>query len=335
VRIVFDAHSDILNDIHPRRMLGEKDLLEKFWIPKMRSGLIDVRVLAIYNGPKHLPENGLRRSLDLIATLDEELEASPSSVLCRTYEEIRKAKDEGKIAWLLGMEGAEPLDSDIQLLRIFYRLGVRILGLTHVLRNSLADGAAFTPRKRGHESGLSELGFEFLAKAQSMGFLIDVSHLNEPGFWDVMKATSLPVIASHSNCRALFDHPRNLTDDQLRAVAATGGVIGINACSAFYEKGDLEDFIDHVVHTEKVAGIHHVGLGPDFADYFIDHMTDGEKANLQSRDFKSIEGLGRDEDMRILPRELQKRGYKQREIDQILGLNFMGVLKDTLKPFSG
>jgi membrane dipeptidase len=313
-------------------MLGERELLEGFWIPRMKSGLIDVRVLAIYNGPQHLPENGLRRSLDLIATLDEELETSPNSVLCRSFEDIMRAKEEGKIGWLLGMEGAEPLDSDIQLLRIFYKLGLRIFGLTHVLRNSLADGAAFTPRKRGQEGGLSELGFEFLARAQSMGIIIDVSHLNEPGFWDVMKVTSTPVIASHSNCRALFDHPRNLRDDQLRAVAATGGVVGVNVCSSFFEKGNLEDFIDHIVHVVKIAGTNHVGLGLDFAEYFMDHMTEGEKANLQSKDFKSVDGLLGDEDMQVVPGELQKRGYSGREIDLILGQNFMRVLRDVLKP---
>src|SRR4030042_5757868 len=121
--IIIDAHSDILNDIHPRRLLGEKAVLERHWMPKMRKGRIELRVVAIFTEPPLLPELALRRGLDLVASLYEDISESPSCVLCRTCGDIRKAKEAGKIGLILGMEGAEPLGTDIQLLRIFYELG--------------------------------------------------------------------------------------------------------------------------------------------------------------------------------------------------------------------
>jgi membrane dipeptidase len=261
--LIIDAHSDILNDIHPRRSLGEKAVLERHWGPKMRAGRIDVRVVAIYTEPPLLPELALRRGLDLVASLYEDIAESPSCVLCRTYGDIQRAKEAGRIGLVLGMEGAEPLGADIQLLRVFYELGLRVLGLTHALRTALADGAFFSARKCGQLGGLTDVGVRFLEEAEILGIVVDVSHLNDPSFWDVIQFARAPVIASHSNSRALHDHPRNLTDDQIRAVAKGGGVVGVNACSAFVSPPELGRLVDHIEHIVKVGGIEHAGLGPD------------------------------------------------------------------------
>ena len=153
--IVIDAHSDILCDIQHRRMYGEKQVLENYWVPRMRKGGIDVRVTAIFTDPQYLPELALRKGLDIIATLYTELDESPGSVLCRNYYDIIKTKEENKIGLLLGMEGAEPLGSDIQLLRIFYTLGLRVLGFTHAKRTYLADGSFLTPKKKPWQEILS------------------------------------------------------------------------------------------------------------------------------------------------------------------------------------
>jgi len=329
--IVFDAHSDILNDIHPRRILGEKEILEKFWVPKMRKGEIDIRVVAVYSDIQYLPELALRRALDLIATLQEEIEESPSSIICTTYNDIRKAKERGKIGFIIGMEGAEPLGLDIQLLRIFYNLGLRVLGLTHTLRNYLADGALLYPRKMGKVGGLTDVGVNFLEKAQAMGIIIDVSHLNDASFWDVTKFTKAPIIASHSNCRALCSHPRNLTDDQIKAIVDTGGLVGVNACSLYVESGDLEHLLNHIDHLVKIGGVEHVGLGLDFADYLVKYMTEGERARLPLDFMKPVDGLSGDEDFPRIAEGLAKRGYKSTDIDLIMGENLVRVFKEVLK----
>ena len=332
--ITIDAHSDILNDIHPRRLLGEKGVLEKHWVPKMREGRIDIRVVAIYTEPPLLPELALRHGLDLVASLYEDIAESPSCVQCRTYGDIERAKQAGKIGLILGLEGAEPLGADIQLLRIFYELGLRVLGLTHALRTFLADGAYFSTRKAGQLGGLTDVGARFLEEAEKLGIVVDVSHLNDPSFWDVIKFARAPVIASHSNCRALCDHLRNLTDDQIKAVADGGGVVGVNAYSLFVNPPDLEHLVDHIGHIVKVGGIEHAGLGPDFADYLLVYMTEVDKASLPSNalnGIKPVQGLPGDEAFPKFAGELARRGYKPREIDLIMGENFGRVFKEILK----
>jgi membrane dipeptidase len=329
--IVVDGHSDILLDIHPRRTLGENQVLEKYWVPKMKKGKIDLRVLALYSDSQYLPELALRRALDLISTLYDEIDESPNSVLCKTYDDIIQAKKENKIGFILSMEGAEPLGSDVQLLRIFYILGLRLLGLTHALRTYLADGAFLSPRKMGQEGGLTDVGVNFVEKAQELGIVIDVSHLNIPSFWDVIKFTKAPVIASHSNCRALHDHPRNLSDDQIKAVADTGGVIGINACSLFVKNSNFENLINNIDHLVKVGGIEHVGIGPDFADYVVQYMTEGERTRLPLDGIYPVKGLAGEEDVPKIPKELAKRGYSEKDIDLIMGENFIRLFKEVWK----
>jgi len=332
MNITIDAHSDILNDIHPRRLLGEKAVLKRHWIPKMKAGRIDIRVVAIYTEPPLLPELALRRGLDLVASLYEDIAESPSCVLCRTYGDIERAKEAGKIGLILGMEGAEPLGTDIQLLRIFYELGLRVLGLTHALRTSLADGAFFSARKSGQLGGLTDVGARFLEEAEKLGIVVDVSHLNDPSFWDVIKFAEAPVIASHSNCRSLKNHLRNLTDDQIKAVAERGGVVGVNACSAFVEPPELGRLVDHIEHIVKVGGIEHAGLGPDFADYLLAYMTEVDKASMPLDGVMPVRGLPGDEAFPKFAEELSRRGFKPPEVGLIMGGNFARVFKSILKP---
>ena len=185
--IVVDAHSDILSDLLGRRAAGQTGILNGTWIPAMDAGGIDVRVLAIYSGVAYLPELALRRALDQVAALHAELDETPRAALCTTPADVLAATGAGKKAFILGMEGVEPLGSDLGLFRIFHQLGVRVLGITHALRNYAADGAFFEPKRTGVVGGLSDFGVELVEAAQAMGMLLDVSHLNDPGFWDVVK----------------------------------------------------------------------------------------------------------------------------------------------------
>ena len=329
--IVIDAHSDMLNDLLGQRTLGETGILETTWVPGMKEGGIDLRIAAIFSSPQYLPELGLRRALDQVAALLAELDGSANARLCTAYADILRAKAEGKRGLILGMEGVEPLGSDLTLLRVFYALGLRVMGLTHALRNYAADGAFFDPKKTGQVGGLSDFGVSLVEQAQVMGIVIDVSHLNDPGFWDVIKLATGPIIALHSNCRALRDHPRNLTDEQIKAVAATGGVIGINAASLFTEPPDLSHLMDHLDHLVKVAGREHVGLGLDFCDYLLQYRTELERARMRPRRMRPVEGLSGDRDVPKIPAILAERGYPPETIDLIMGENFLRVFKAVLK----
>jgi len=328
--IVVDAHSDILSDILGRRFAGQTGILNATWIPAMDAGGIDARILAIYSGVGCLPELALRRALDQIAALQAELEETPRAALCTTHAQILAAVGEGKKAFILGMEGAEPLGADLGLLSIFHRLGVRALGITHALRNYAADGAFFEPKRTGRVGGLSDFGVELVEKAQAMGILIDISHLNEPGFWDVVKLSTAPIIASHSNCRALADHPRNLTDEQIKAVADTGGFIGLNSINRFVEPPDLPHLMDHIDRLVKIAGREHVGLGLDFCHYLLDHKNPVERSGMRQGAYLSVDGLESDRDVPKIPRILAERGYPPGTIDLIMGGNCLRVFKDVL-----
>ncbi len=325
--IVVDAHSDILSDILAQRNARQTGVLNSTWLPAMDAGGIDARVLAIYNGPQYLPELALRRALDQIAALHAELDESPRAALCTTCAEVGAAVTAGKKAFILGMEGAEPLGADLGLLRIFHRLGVRVLGVTHALRNDAADGAFFEPKRTGQVGGLSDFGVALVERAQAMGMLVDVSHLNDPGFWDVVKLARKPIIASHSNCRALCDHPRNLTDDQIKAVADTGGFIGINSINRFVEPPDLPHLMDHLDRLVRIAGKERVGLGLDFCYYLLEHKSPVERSALRKGAYLSVRGLERDADVRKIPALLAERGYAPDTIDMIMGENFLRVFR--------
>ena len=325
--IVVDAHSDILSDILERRNARQTGVLNSTWLPAMDAGGIDVRVLAIYSGPQYQPELALRRALDQIAALHAELDESPRAALCISHAEVVAATGAGKKAFVLGMEGAEPLGSDLGLLRIFHRLGVRVLGITHALRNYAADGAFFDPKRTGQVGGLSDFGVALVEQAQAMGMLVDVSHLNDPGFWDVVKLARKPIIASHSNCRALCGHPRNLTDDQIKAIADTGGFIGINSINRFVEPPELPHLMDHLDRLVRIAGKERVGLGLDFCYYLLEHKSPVERSALRKGASLSVQGLERDADVRKIPALLAERGYAPDTIDMIMGENFLRVFR--------
>jgi membrane dipeptidase len=178
-------------------------------------------------------------------------------------------------------------------------------------RSELADGASQN-RTRG---GLTTLGVEAAEEAQRLGIVMDVSHLSDAGFWDLIEIVKKPLIASHSSCRALCDHPRNLADDQVRAMADRGGVIGVNFAPNFIHpvKATVERVVDHIDHIVSLVGIDHVGLGSDF---------DGIST--------TPEGL---EDVTRMPnvtKVLVDRGYSSSEVKKILGENHLRVFKQVM-----
>lgn len=323
-----DAHFDLTFDMANRRERGEKKVIENNYLPHFKRGKFDLIVSAIFIHDIFLPEMGLRRALDQISYLHDEISESPGLFrICRTMAESRQAKRAGETALFLSLEGADPLQNDLGLLRIFYELGVRGLGLVWSRRNYIADGAFFNPQKEGRKGGLTPFGVELIAKAEELGMFIDVSHINDEGFWDVIDIATQPIIASHSNCRSLANTMRNLTDEQIMAIGQNGGVIGMNSVNLFTKTDKKEvgvaDLVDHVDHIVDLVGINHVGLGFDICNSFKNYLQMKEAIPAQDiiKDHSEID---------YFTGELITRGYKDEEILAVLGGNFSRVYTEII-----
>jgi membrane dipeptidase len=229
--------------------------------PKMRAGGLDAAFFSV--DVTRAWRNHLAYALDGHGFFAADLAAhADEAVVARCAAEVRAARAAGKLAAVLTIENSEALDGSLNVLRMFHQLGIRSIGLTHNPRALAADGVG-EARTGG---GLTEFGARLVREMNALGMLVDVSHISERGFWDVMQHTTKPVIASHSNCRALCDHIRSLTDHQLRALGANGGVVGISFVPDFVdrERPSITRVLDHIEHAMELAGPAHVGLGSDF-----------------------------------------------------------------------
>lgn len=231
--------------------------------------------------------------------------------VCLDANDIDSAVSSGKIAALLSIEGGECLNGELSVLRQLYRLGVRSMLLAWNHRNLLADGA-----EEEHGGGLSVFGRQVVSEMERLGMIVDVSHLCEASFYDVMSLATKPVIASHSNARAVCDNPRNLYDEQLLQIKSNGGVVGINFYTYFLnntEKASIDDIIRQVEHICSVTGEDHIGLGTDYDG--IDTTPDG------------LEGT---QHLPALFDRLARLNYSDSFIEKFAGLNFMRVIRKIL-----
>ena len=323
-----DAHFDLTYDVASRRDRGQEKVVENHYLPHFKGGSFNLIVSAIFIDDFFLPEMGLRKALDQISYLHEEIAESPGQFrICRSVAEAYAAQAAGEVAIFLSLEGAEPIQNDLRLLRIFYELGVRGLGLVWSRRNYVGDGAFFTKTREGRKGGLTPFGIELIEAAEALGMFIDVSHLNDEGFRDVIDVVTKPIIASHSNCRSLAESMRNLTDDQIIAIAKTGGVVGMNALNVFVRDNEpnvtVSHFVDHVDHIINLVGAQHVGLGFDLCDSHADFMK--MVPAIESHDLIDTHaGLG------DFTQELIIRGYSDKNIVAILGGNFTRVFTEIL-----
>src|SRR5213076_2211784 len=184
--------------------------------------------VAIYVEDRYLPEMGLRVALDQVARLYAEMEQTNRFAVCKTFAEIEQARAANKIALVITMEGVEPLGEDLNLLRAFYELGLRSVGLTHARRNAAGSGGIFKPSGSPRD-GLTNFRRDVVGECEIFGILIDLTHINPKGFEDIVELTSKPLIVSHTNVRKFYDIERNISDEQIRMIGQRGGVIGINA----------------------------------------------------------------------------------------------------------
>jgi membrane dipeptidase len=317
--IVFDGHCDtILNLDRSGRALGEHSPDGHADLPRFRLGGTTAQVFALYVEGNYLPDRAIQRTLQLLDRFYQELASNQDRMLQATRAaDIHRAKAEDKLAAILGIEGGAALAGEISALRAFYRLGVRLLTLTWSRRNELGDGTGVE-----NPQGLTDFGREIVLEMNRLGMIIDVSHLAPPGLRDVLATSQAPVVASHSNARALCDHARNLTDEQARGIAETGGIIGVTFVPPFVasQGASLERLLDHIAHLLKVAGEDHVGIGSDY-----DGFGFGDPAR-QFHDMPDVSTLPR------LTDGMLQRGLAEPVVEKVLGLNWLRVFDQVVGP---
>ena len=294
----------------------------KRYLPALRAGGVTCAVGTVAS------IEGARAALGQVAAWYPRVRAFPDDlVLAVTAADIEAARRAGRVAVVLQFQGGNPLEYDVNLVEAFHRLGVRILQLTYNARNPLGDGC--TERT---DTGLSDLGLAAVAEVNRVGMLLDLSHVGVRTSLEALEASRAPVIFSHSNARAVCDHPRNLTDEQLRQVARKDGVVGVNAFPAFVRKGGVptvEDLLDHVDYLVRVMGPRHVGLGLDFA---TENEDDYEYFGYKPEFYppppwtypSGIDGFAA---IPNVTRGLVARGYGDEDIRGILGANFLRVFR--------
>jgi membrane dipeptidase len=230
--------------------------------------------------------------------------------LATNMKSVRHARQNGRVAMILSIENGICVEKDLGLLRNFHRLGVRMMSLTWNYRNRLGDGIVGSPARR---RGLTPLGRETLREMGRIGMIADVSHLSERTFWDVIGAAEQPVVASHSNALAICRHPRNLSDDQIRAISETGGFVGLNFCPDFLNlesEPSIDDVVKHALHIAEVGGTEVLAVGSDF---------DGIYSTP-----KGLEHIGR---IGRLEHALRRAGFSPGEIKAIAHKNFLRVFR--------
>lgn len=310
--IIVDAHCDTITTI----MQTKEQLREnKGHIDLERLKKYDnfVQFFAAFISPEHAKMGALCRAIDIIDKLYEEIEINKNDImLCRNYNEIMTATKNNKIAAVLTIEGGDALEGSISALRMLYKLGVRAITLTWNHRNQIADGVADAITG----GGLTPFGKDVIGEMNRLGMLVDVSHLSEAGFWDVLSKTSSPIIASHSNAKKICNHRRNLTDPQLLALKKNGGVTGINLCPDFiYSDGKAtsKHVLNHIEHIIALTGEDTLGMGADYDG--IDETPQG------------LEGV---QCLQDLFNELLKLNYSETLVNKIAGENFLRVIKSVL-----
>ncbi len=330
-RGLIDFHFDL-----PMELVVKRDRPEIFqteFLPQLERGGVGVFVAAIYIEDKYLPDLALQVALDQIECTRRAADLSDRAAICRSFGEIEAARAAGKIAIILGLEGAEPIGQDLENLRRFYREGVRLLGLTHARSNAAAHGGRFAPSGSSPE-GLTSFGRELVAASEELGIMVDLAHINPAGFDEILSLTTRTPIVSHTNARRFYDIERNVSDEQIRMIGKRGGVVGVNTVlvSPEMEKSTLDGYIDHIAHIVSLTGIDHVGIGFDFFEFLFRQWPEAQQRELIQKlaEPHFLSELRDHSDAQNLTRKLLERGFSEEETGKILFGNWERVLCDLL-----
>lgn len=354
--IVLDTHIDVTPKLQTDWKFTEEHQTGHLDLPRMRRGGLNALFFSIYMPGTVTGPRAVSDSLERIAAVHKLAADLPEQIrLCTTADEVEQAHRDGRIAGLMGMEGGHMINNSLPVLRMYARLGVRYLTLTHSLNTDWADSSGESPK----HNGLTPFGRQVVEELNRLGVMVDVSHVSDKTFWDALAVSRAPLIASHSSCRALSGHARNMTDEMIRALAAKGGVIQINYLDSYLDqalfeynrraqplmremmqkypgrenlsmwreevakvhgpapKARWEKIIDHIDHAVKLAGPDHVGLGSDF---------DGGPMPVGMEDVTRLPQI---------TEALLRRGYKEADIRKILGGNTLRLMRDVERVAGG
>jgi membrane dipeptidase len=312
-----DLHTDALyehikgaKDITKRTSIGHLD------IPRMKEAGVSGQVFAIWTNPEKMkPGERAPFVFQAIDAFEDICRLCPADIaLARTPDEMLAANSSGRAAGILGVEGGHALEGNLANLDRFHERGVRLLTITWNNANEFAGSCM-----ERSDAGLTDLGRQAVRRMNELGMIVDLSHSSPRTFYDTLEASTAPVICSHSACKALRDFPRNLDDDQLRALEQKKGIVGIVFLPYFLGpeegKADIDDVLNHIEHAVEVAGIDSVALGSDFDGFG-----------------KPPKGL---EDVTRLPAlldGLRSRGYSEPDVAKVSGLNFLRLWREVSRP---
>ena len=328
---IVDFHFDLLIDLYEKR--DRPGALVSHFLPEFEAGDISMLGVAIYVEDRYLPEMGLRVALDQVARLYAEVEQTNQFAICKTFATIEQARAAKKIALVITMEGVEPLGEDLNLLRGFYELGLRSVGLTHARRNAAGSGGIFKPSGSARD-GLTNFGRDVVRECDRLGIIIDLAHINPKGFEDIIGLTSKPLIVSHTNARNFYDIERNISDEQIMIIGQRGGVVGVNAIlvSSDAKTTTLDRYVDHIEHVVNLIGIDGVGIGFDFCEYLLQQLPEKvrNELTLKLTTPHFIPDLTNHSHARNLTRRLIERGFSDEDVEKILRGNWLRILKEWL-----
>ena len=311
---VLDSHCDTPSEMVRGRDLSIDNATGHVDFPKIGRSGVDGAFFALYI-PADLDEKeAMRCAMRQYEAVTDALIGGQARVATSMNQAYRN-KEEGLFSIFLGLENGSPIGKSIERVKMLYDKGIRYITLCHSRDNEICDSCATLVKRWG---GLSPFGQKVVAEMNRLGMLIDVSHVSDETFYDVLKYSSKPVVATHSCCRTLCNHPRNMTDDMIRALAAAGGVIQINFYpyfldSSYKEGGDRPSYTmiaDHIDHVVGLVGVDHVGIGSDFDG--IEVTPDGM------------------ENISMVPKlldELRRRGYSEADLEKIASGNFFRILE--------
>ncbi len=352
--LILDTHIDVTPKLQTDWKFAERHDTGHIDLPRMKEGGLNGLFFSIYMSGTVTGPKAVNDALQRIAAVHKLAEDMPDKVmLCTTAADIRQAHKQGKIAALLGMEGGHMINNSLPVLRMYAALGVRYLTLTHSVNTDWADSSGDQPK----HNGLTDFGKDVVRELNKLGVMVDISHVADKTFWDALAVSQAPMIASHSSCRAISGHPRNMTDEMIKALAAKGGVLQINYLDSFIDP-------DLFAYSQKTSAVSRELIqkmgGPSRENFakvreelakqfgpapkaswerIVDHIDHAVK--LVGADHV---GLGSDfdgggmpvgmEDCTKLPKiteALLRKGYKEADIRKILGENTVRLLADVEK----
>ena len=359
--IVLDTHDDTTQRFFSKTFdLGKRNPDGHIDIPRMREGGMDAIFFSIWIDGRIMGPPAIQKALDQIDAVHENVRRnSKDMVFCRTAADIRLAHKDGKIAALIGVEGGHMIGNDIRMVRIFGDLGVRYMTLSHFYNDEWAD---YSTDKPAH-NGLTDYGKDIVREMNRQGIIVDISHVSDKTFYDALEVSKAPLIASHSSCRAICNHPRDMTDDMIKALAAKGGVIQINYEKSFIDQAykDASDKLSGGVvaqfdQLKKLCGDDEECLGKKMnemekqatAEGKLPHVTWERITDHIDHVVKLVGpdhvGLGSDFDGATMPEgmddcthlpkiteALMRKGYSDHDIRKILGGNLLRVMEQNEK----